>query len=233
MNKFFAGLAAAAGLLSALPAWAAPISASVASGTAINYDQSGGSFGVLTNNVLGTNNWTDAPGNYLGWTDSGYVPVDGGTDTGAVQPRLTFDLGGSYFVDSVTLHYIVGYPNNTLRANVHAPDSMTATFSTAGVGGPFAAPIVESALWNDAPAPVPNVGGAGEARSLTVPFAGTLANAVRLDFLSDAEWMLLSEVDFEGRVVPEPASCALLLLGACATLGGMRCRRTRFSKKHV
>jgi hypothetical protein len=210
-------------------AMAVQLPATVASGTAIQYDQSGGGFGVLTNGTIGTDNWTDAPGNYLGWQDPLYAPVDAGSDSGVSQPQLVFNLGGSYFVDSATFYYIVGYPDGAQRANVHAPDSMTATFSSSGTGGPFTSPIVETVGWNDAPAPVPNVGGAGQARVLTVPLGGTFADAVRFDFLTDGEWMLLSEVTFDGRAVPEPAGVALICLGACCAL--MRsCRSRRMSR---
>ena len=83
---------------------------------------------------------------YLGWSDSGYVATDGGTDSGVPQPQLTFDLGGNYYVDTVTIHYMVDYPAGTLRANLHAPDSMTATFSASGLNGPFDRSIVTTSF---------------------------------------------------------------------------------------
>src|SRR3954470_20220717 len=97
----------------------------------------GAGAGLLTDGVVGGNNWLSTPWQYMGWTDPGYSGTDGGTDSGVAQPRLTFDLGGNYFVDTVTIHYMVDYPPGTLRANLHAPDLMTATFSASGPNGTF------------------------------------------------------------------------------------------------
>jgi len=155
--------------------------------------------GLLTNEVIGGNNWLSVPGEYLGWADSGYVPTDGGVDSGVPQPQLTFDLGGNYFVDSVTIHYIVDYPPGTLRANLHAPDSMTAMFSASGPAGPFGGNLIETGF-DDGPDEDANAGG-GQARSLTLSLGSAPANAVRLDFRTDAEWLFLSEVTFRGRAI--------------------------------
>src|SRR5688572_2080644 len=110
-----------------LPAWfcqaapAAPIPATAHLDTPPGFNGSAGA-GLLTDGTIGGNNWL-SPMRYMGWSDPGYVPTDGGVDSGVTQPRLTFDLGGTYFVDSVTIHYIVDYPAGTLRANLRAPDS--------------------------------------------------------------------------------------------------------------
>ena len=168
--------------------------------------------GLLTDGVIGGNNWLVTPWQYLGWTDPGYAGNDGGVDSGVPQPQLTFDLGGNYYVDTVTIHYIVDYPAGALRANLHAPDSMTATFSAAGPSGPFDRSIVTTAF-DDSPE-ADTSGGGGQARSLTLNLGSAAANAVRLDLRTDAEWLFLSEVTFRGRAitnvpVPIPATAIL------------------------
>src|SRR3954469_21049234 len=93
---------------------AAPIAATAILNTPPGFNGGAGA-GLLTDGIIGGNNWLSTP--YMGWTDPGYVGTDGGTDSGVAQPELTFDLGGTYFVDSVTIHYMVDYPPGTLRAN--------------------------------------------------------------------------------------------------------------------
>src|SRR3954467_7474639 len=128
---------------------AAPIPATAILNTTPNFNAGAGA-GLLTDGTIGGDNWLTAPWQYLGWTDSGYAGTDGGTDSGVAQPQLTFDLGGTYFVDSITIHYMVDYPSGTLRANVHAPDSMTATFSMTGPTGTFGGNLVQTAF-DDSP----------------------------------------------------------------------------------
>ena len=162
--------------------------------------------GLLTDTVVGGDNWLSTPWQYLGWQDAGYVPTDGGADSGLPQPQLTFNLGATYFVDSVTVHYNVDYPPGTLRANLHAPDSMTVAFSATGPNGPFGGNLLETEF-NDGPEGN-SAGGVGEARSLTMGLNGTAANALRLDFRTDAEWLFLGEVTIHGTAVPEPRPVA-------------------------
>src|SRR6185436_4583582 len=108
-------------------------------------------------------------------------------------------LGTNYFVDSVTVHYNVDYPPGTLRANLRAPDSMTATFSASGTNGPFGGNIVETGF-DDSPESDPT-GGGGQARLLTLNLGLLSINAMRLDFRTDGEWLFLSEVSI--RVLVE------------------------------
>jgi hypothetical protein len=164
--------------------------------------------GLLTDGVVGGNNWLSVPWRYLGWADPGYVPTDGGVDSGTPQPQLTFDLGATHWVDSVTIHYNVDYPPDTLRANLRAPDSMTAQFSASGPGGPFGGNVVET-VFDDSPEGDATSGG-GQARSLTLNLGSTAANAMRLDFRTDGEWLFLSEVIFHGTAVPSPNPVASL-----------------------
>ena len=184
-----------------------PIPATAIFDTAPGFNGSPGP-GLLTDGVVGGNNWLVTPGQYIGWQDAGYVPTDGGTDFGTPQPQLTFALGGRYWVASVTVNYMVDYPPGTLRANLHAPDLMTVQFSATGAGGPFGGNLVETGF-DDSPEADPN-GGGGQARALTTDLGNTPANGMRLDFRTDGEWLFLSEVTFLGTAVPSPNPVASL-----------------------
>src|SRR5205814_938114 len=84
-----------------------------------------------------------------------------------------------------------------LRANVHAPDLMKASFSTSGPNGTFGPELIETGF-DDSP-DGDATGGGGQARTLVLNTGGVPASAVRLDFRTDAEWLMLSEVSFAGR----------------------------------
>ncbi len=180
--------------------------------------------GLLTDGVIGGDDWLTTPWRYLGWKDANFVQGDGGFDTGVTQPQLTFDLGGSYYVNSVTINYMVDYPEGFLYQNVRAPDSMTATFSASGTSGLFGGSMVTTSFDDSYDAQL--TPGVGVARSLTMDLGGANANAVRLDFLSNGEWTFLSEITFEGTVVPEPTTFALLASGIAGLLA-LRRRRAR------
>ncbi len=171
--------------------------------------------GNLTDGVFGSDNWLGS-GQYRAWNDT-YGP----SDSGVAQPRLTFDLGGSYNLAAVTVHYMVDYWPGTLQ-NFHAPDSVTAAFSTTGIGGPFGGSLLltgfDNSEFNGAGT------GVGEARFATFDLGGVTASAVQLDFLTDAEWIGLSEITF--TAVPEPSTSALLGSGILAMLA-LRRRRIR------
>jgi PEP-CTERM motif len=213
LKIMLAGLAIpVAGFWLVTSAPAAPINATASLDTPANFNAGGGP-GVLTDGVIGGNDWLNVPVfQYLGWQDAGYVPVDSGSDSLLPQPQLTFDLGGLFTLDSMTVNYMVDYPPGTSFANIRAPNDLTISFSADGVAGPFGGAFVETGF-DDGPEGDVNPGG-GEARSLTIDLAGANANAVRLDFRNDGEWTFLSEVAFQGTVVPEPGTYALLALGA-------------------
>jgi hypothetical protein len=82
-------------------------------------------------------------------------------------------------------------------------------FSATGPGGPFGGTLIETGF-DDSPEGNPNAGG-GQARSLTMSLGGTPANAMRLDFRTDGEWLFLGEVTFYGTAVPEPRPVASLV----------------------
>ena len=188
---------------------AAPIPATAILDTPPGFNAGAGA-ALLTDGIIGGNNWLSAPAQYLGWTDAGYVPTDGGVDSGLPQPQLTFSLGGTYFVDSVTIHYIVDYPPGTLRANVRAADSMSAAFSLSGPGGPFGGSLIETGFDDSADGDA--TAGGGQARTLTLNAGGAPANAVRLDFRTDGEWLMLSEITFQGRAATNVAVRATAIL---------------------
>lgn len=202
---------------------AAPIvGVTVAAGTPIGFNAPAG-LGTLTNGVVDDDDWLTTPYASVGWLDTGWnLNPANSTDTGVAQPSLTFNLGGAYVVDSVTVHYTIDHIAGDDTRNLRAPDSLTATFSTTGVGGPFLNPIVQ-ATWDDSSTGDGTAVGVGDARSVTTSL-GAAANAVRLDFLTNAEWLFISEIAFDGRAVPEPATLGSLAL-TCVFLGAGSRRR--------
>jgi hypothetical protein len=204
---------------------AAPISGVTATlNTPANFNGAGGP-GVLTDGVVGGNDWLNVPVfQYLGWQDPGYVVVDSGTDSAVAQPLITFGFGNLYTLDSLTIHYMVDYPPGTLFANVRAPDEVTVSFGLGGVAGTFGGAFLETGF-DDSPEGNGAPGG-GQARQLTIDLGGTTANALQLDFRNNGEWTFLSEVSFQGAVVPEPGTMALMGLGGLGLLLA-RLRRKR------
>lgn len=191
----------------------------VAANTPINFNAAAGA-AILTDGVIEDNDWLTAPNLSLGWSDPLWnIDPAASSDSGVPQPRLTFDLGGLYLVNSVTVHYIVDQIAGDDTRNLRAPDSMAASFSVSGAAGPFLGSVVETG-WDDtddmAPAP-----GVGAARSLTTNL-GMAASAVQLDFLTNGEWMFISEISFDGVAIPEPSTSTLL----CG-LGGVLAFRRR------
>src|SRR6185503_15483694 len=101
---------------------------------------------------------------------------------------------------------------------LRAPDSMTAMFSVSGPSGPFGGDLVETGF-DDGPEANPGPGG-GQARSLTMSLGGTSANAMRLDFRTDGEWLFLSEVTFQvlAEMTNSPPPITNVLIHATAIL---------------
>jgi len=205
---------------------AAPINSAVAIlDTPPNFNVGGGP-GVLTDGIIGGDDWLNVPVfEMLAWQDAGYVPVDAGFDSQVSQPQLTFDFGGLYSLDSMTIYYMVDYPPGTAYANIRAPDEVTISFSADGVAGPFGGAFVETGF-DDSPEGDLTPGG-GQTRSLTVDLGGATADALRLDFRNDGEWTGFSEFTFEGTVVPEPGT---MVLGCLGFLGLLAANRKRSRK---
>ena len=148
---------------------------------------------------------TNTPGAQTMW----HVAGPGIFDPPPPFPHFVeFDLGGLFFLDAA---HIWQMNQETL-----APDRGTNRFEISvspAAAGPFnlvgGFNLAAAGCAGDGPAQV--IGGLG----------GVLAQRVRFDILSahsglNEEFVGLSEVRFEGRVIPEPAGALLLLLGVAA-----------------
>ena len=143
-------------------------------------------------------------GGYAAW--SPYVLWDN------VSPTITFDLGQSRSVGSIT-GYFIAYPS----AAVYLPTQATVSFSDDGVL--FGQGIVQ-ALWDDTPLTndMPF-----ELSLLASPGQGRF---VSVTLQTPGRWFALGEVSIQSAV-PEPESWALLLagLGVVTTLRSRRGKR--------
>jgi hypothetical protein len=206
---------------------AAPLAGvSVASGTPIGFNAAAG-LGALTDGAVDDDDWLTAPWTSVGWLDAGWnlIPANS-VDSVVAQPLLTFNLGGTYAVNSVTVHYTIDHQAGDDTRNLRAPDAMTAAFSAAGVGGPFGSAVTEMG-WDDSDAGDGAAAGVGDARSLTTNLGGVVANAVQLDFRTNGEWLFISEISFDGSAIPEPTTLGMLTLGA--VVAGLKGRRGKRS----
>jgi hypothetical protein len=128
------------------------------------------------------------------------------------SPTLTFDLGGHYSVDSVTVSFI-DYP----VAAVLLPTDAWVSFSDDGLSFGTAQmrsfSALERSLGNDQTATYEVLGSTEAGRY------------VQLTLWSAGAWTAVSEVRFDGSpsAVPEPTS-ALLMLGGLAGLASWRRR---------
>lgn len=164
-----------------------------------------GGLGDLTDGVVATDNWftvenAGGTGPYVGWC-RGCGPAS------VPDPTITFRFTpGSletYVFDAVTLY--LDDSNNS--GGVEPPASVGISVN----GGPSFETIV-----TDPASGAPFV--------LTIGLAGTPGDVVEIQLRHDSQWIFLSEVAFDGRIiirddfgVPEPG--ALALLGAaCAGL---------------
>ena len=223
------GVAAVLSCLGSASAFAVSIGGvTVAGNTPISFNAAAGA-AILTDNVVDDNDWLTTPWTSLGWVDSNWnINPALSSDSGVPQPQLTFDLGGTYLVNSVTVFYTIDHLGGDPTRNLRAPDVMTATLSATGAGGPFFAPVTQFG-WDDSDdAGDSSTSGLGVVRSLTTNLFGVPANAVRLDFFTDGEFLFLSEISFDGRAVPEPGALGLVAVAIgslTATAFGSRVRR--------
>ena len=178
---------------------------------------------ILTDGIIDDNNWLASPQASLGWHDPNWnIDSSLSSDTGVPQPQITFNLGGTYFVNSVTVSYTIDHIAGDETRNLRAPDSMIATFSTNGVGGPFSNSVSQMS-WDDSDDSGDSISpGEGILRSLTTNLGDNAANSVRVEFFTDAEWLFISEISFDGQLVPEPGSFGLLTLGTLIALSSRR-----------
>jgi hypothetical protein len=116
------------------------------------------------------------------------------------DPTVTFHFGGTALIDSLT---------------VYADDSDGA----GGVNLPDA--VVINGISYDV-----DQGAAGtEPKILTFSNLGFSGEALDVKFVSSNAWVFVSEVTFEGSVVPEPASLAALGIGAIALIRRRRAKK--------
>jgi|GEM_PF-2895319 len=137
-----------------------------------------------------------------GFDQAGYVGFrDLNADDGTSQPQVTFDFGSLYDVSTIDVSY------RDVEGTIQEPDAVFISVSSNGVD--YSTPVSFG----------PFVGTGGSGVTTTLDVSG-LADAryYRLDFRQDVEWLLLSEVAFDGTAVPEPGSLALLGLGGLCVL---------------
>ncbi len=119
------------------------------------------------------------------------------------QPQLTFTLPGTYNLSSVTIHYGV----RTASA-VEAPSSADIAVG----GGGFAN---HTGFDNTA-----SVNNFGDIRSNTINLGGAVGSSVTIQIrgtqspLAGTAWLGLTEIEFDGTLIPEPAAGLFLGLGA-------------------
>lgn len=169
----------------------------------------------------GANNPDAGPGHTSDPNDSMWltrVPGVGGSDT---NPFIIVDLGAEYLVDSFHLWNYNELGGNTNRG-VRAVDVLSSTGerTMGGDGAPTADTFTLRQSFEFAQAPGTN-GYTGVAYTFTSAF---VARYIKLDINSSwgADGYGLSEIQFNGGPVPEPASLALVAAGAGLILGRRR-----------
>ena len=133
-----------------------------------------------------------------GWNDGTNVAFkDGSTAQKAVgKPSVTFDLGGLYDLSTVDI-----WTEEQFR------DVESVTISSSTDGSTWDVTTVATTLnWIDQ--------GATYGDKVTIDVS-SLANGqyFKMVFVDSGQWSMLTEIDFEGTLVPEPSSLALLGMG--------------------
>ena len=153
------------------------------------------------------------PGTFF-WSagEEGTIFRDDAPDDGTPQPQTVFDLGGEFDLTDLTVHYGV-----RPGSGVFGPSSVDIY-----VDGDFAGNF--AGFDNSA-----NIDNFGDIRSNTFDLTGLSGESVRLDFLSDQQWLGLTEIEFNGTSVPEPTSVVLWSLVGSLAVGAVFWRRRRKS----
>jgi hypothetical protein len=150
-----------------------------------------GGVGDLTDGVVAPDNW-DVVEN-----PAGTGPYVGWRNVVTPNPLVTFRFAAPVILDSITAHVD--------DANSWGGVSPPASVDIGPEGGPYV----------NFPTPDP----AGEAPlSYTFAGLGLTGSAVDVRFNHLNEWVFVSEVTFEGPVVPEPSAVTLSLLSIAAAL---------------
>lgn len=108
------------------------------------------------------------------------------------DPDITFNFDSTVNVNSITLWFA---------------DSE----GSAGVGLPTSVGIFENGVIDLGDFAVTNPAGSGTTVPITINGLNTTGNSFRIEATRDFQWTMLSEVQFEGAVVPEPSTYALIL----------------------
>lgn len=166
----------------------------------IPYAALSGGLGDLSDGIVAPSNWNITPGPFVGWRDF-YLP----------SPTITFHFAEAVNLDQVNIHINKGY----------SPSSVD--LSMGGTTRNFAVSMGISGAANDW---VTFSGVALSGDTLLLRLNDRPAEYISGVFLA-RDWILISEVSFDGTAaaVPEPASYALLLAGGMVV--GAAARRQR------
>ena len=136
-----------------------------------------------------------------GWSDGTNVGFIGGS-AGQLKPGVTFDLGGLFDLTTI----------DVWTEEQFAYGSESVTISSSVNGSTWSATTVADTLaWVDQ--------GAVFGNKVTIDVSSLpTGQFYKMDFIEPGQWMMITEVDFEGSAVPEPTTTALLGLGGLALI---------------
>lgn len=168
---------------------------------AVPYAALAGGLGDLTDGAVAPSNWNITPGPFVGWRDA-YLP----------SPTISFHFAQDVDLAEVRVHINKGY----------SPGSVDLTMG--GTTRHFAVDMGVSGAANDW---VSFSGLALSGDTLVLRLNDRAPEIINGTFLS-RDWILISEVTFDGTVsaVPESSTHALLLAGLLGLGAGLR-RHTR------
>ena len=155
------------------------------------------------------NGSASAPSTSPAWPDSGGVELTDGIlpptsayantewvgfkdddpDDGLMSPRVRFDLGGHYDLNSVRVDYL----QNGGVSSITPPDDVR--ISVSKNGSTWTQPDTFIGFDNSA---------GNDIRSTTLSLAGSTGRYVRVDFRNATQWTFLAEVTFAGTAVASP-----------------------------
>ena len=131
---------------------------------------------------------------------AGTGPYVGWRGTGALNPTVTFHFAGGSVINTIGVHM-----DNSHAGGVYAPQAILVN----GVSHAFTSPAPGSIGW-----------GYISGLNLTGP-----SHTVQFQQITTGAWVFVSEVSFDGRAVPEPATWGLMILGFGAAGSMLRRRR--------
>lgn len=159
------------------------------------YANLAGGHGDLTDGAIAPSNWNITPLPFVGWRDT-VLP----------SPTITFHFADLVQLDQVSIHINKGY----------SPSSVDFTMGGVSRNVPVNMGITGAA--NDWVI-FGNLDLVGDA--LVVRLNDRPAEVIGGNFLS-RDWILISELSFDGTVIPEPGSALLLGAGLLAVAGSRR-----------